>query len=53
MEESLKSKQDAGVAWFDGPYRTGPIGFEPSGTPMEVPVVVTVPSRIKAVGDQR
>ena len=49
VEESLKSKRDAGVAWFKGPVSYGNLWIRarsPDGSPKWF---MTMPSRIKAV----
>ena len=55
VEESLKSKQDAGVAWFNGPLSYGNLWIRARSPEGGLKWFVTMPSRIKALvtsGDQ-
>ena len=55
VEESLKSKQDKGVAWFHGPVSYGSWWIRSRSAAGELQWFVTMPSRIKAMatsGDQ-
>lgn len=55
VEESLKSKQDAGVAWFKGPVSHGNLWIRARSPEGGLRWFVTMPSRIRALtasGDQ-
>lgn len=49
VEESLKSKQDAGVAWFSGPLSYGNLWIRARNPDGSTRWFMTVPSRIKAL----